>query len=380
MTRLTEKQKCNGCSACRDICPTKAISMAADAEGFLYPTVDAALCIECGKCEKCCPVASGAKRAAGEPVAYAARIRDEAVRASSSSGGIFTALATAVLSSGGAVFGAAFDDHFQLTHMAITDLRDIGKLQGSKYVQSRIGTAYVQAKQWLDEDKPALFTGTPCQIAGLYAFLNRDYEKLYTQDIICHGVPTPRLWQAYRQFREEKAGSALAKVSFRCKSTGWRSCSLRMDFENGVRYEKPLSQDPYMSGFLKNLCLRPSCYHCAFKTTHRAADLTLADFWGIEKVCPELDDEKGTSLVVLHSPKAQALFEKIKPDLICREVELEQAIRYNSAMLHSVACPEQRQAYLADLEKHGFSGTVKYVRVPLIQKCKRMLKAWLKKN
>ena len=276
------------------------------------------------------------------------------------------------------VFGAAFDNEFQLVHTEIEKLEDLEVLRGSKYVQSEIGNAYMMAKEYLDVGRKVLFTGTPCQIAGLYAFLNRDYDGLYTQDIICHGVPSPLVWRKYVKHREDKASSQLEQMSFRYKKHGWRMYSVRFKFSNNSEYEKVLSDDPYMRGFLSNLTLRPSCYSCAFKTKSRVSDFTLADFWGVDKVLPTIDDDKGTSLVLLHSEKAQRLFEEIGEGISRWEASIDEAIRYNSAMVKSVAPHAGREGFFNQIRDREFGCIKPYIKIPLMQRIKRTIRRLLR--
>lgn len=377
MIDLANKSDCSGCGACRDVCPVNAISLTADSEGFLYPQTDAETCIQCDKCKKQCPILSGTlpQNSHETPCAYAAQTKDETVRERSSSGGVFTEIASYILRTGGVVFGAAFTEHFQVVHIGIEHIEDLDKLRGSKYVQSEIGETYLQAKTHLDAGRPVLFTGTPCQIGGLYSFLGRNYNHLYTQDIICHGVPSPMVWLKYVQYREAKARGKLSHAYFRHKQYGWHTFSMCLDFQNGTQLIQPLSRDIYLRSFLRNLCLRPSCYHCAFKTKQRIADFTLADFWGIDKVYPSIDDDKGTSLVILHSHKGKLLFDAIKECLIYRETEPETATRYNSAMTSSVPYNKNRDAFMQTVSEKGFSGVRKYLRTPVHRKLRQMIGA-----
>lgn len=381
MLRIEEKSACSGCGACRDICPVNAITLVADEEGFLYPKVDRRNCIECGRCVSVCAVAAANREEyiSGNAVAYAAYTKNEPLRLESSSGGVFSELAQAILSMDGVVFGAAFDEKFVVKHICVDRAEDLNKLRGSKYVQSETGETYLQTKEYLEQGRPVLYSGTPCQISGLLRFLGRPYENLYTQDIICHGVPSPKIWNQYVRFRQDKTQAGIKNISFRAKVCGWRTFCMRVRFENGEEYTKNLQQDLYMRSFLKDLSLRPSCYSCAFKTKHRTSDITLADFWGVEKVCPEMDDDKGTSLVIVHSTKGQALFDRIKENLVSLRVDLDEAIRYNSAMTVSVAANPKREAFIREVNKKGFSSAKKYVRIPLIQHMKRFAKSILGK-
>lgn len=382
MIVLANKHSCTGCGACRDICPVKAIQLVPDEERFLYPLIDKELCINCGKCDARCPVSSLMKeqRCSRTISAYAAQTKNAEIRENSSSGGIFTEIATYILQNGGIVFGAAFDEAFKVKHIGVEKTDCLAKLRGSKYVQSEIGITYIQAKEYLDAGRLVLFTGTPCQISGLYSFLGHDYENLYTQDIICHGVPSPLFWEQYIAYCEAKATSKLQTVCFRYKKPSWTLYSVQLGFANGSACSHIHTDNLYMRGFLRNLTLRPSCYSCAFKTKHRVSDFTLADFWGIENICPEMDDSKGTSLVILHSEKAHRAFGEIANNIRYKEIDIEDAIKYNSAMIASVSPNTNRAEFFDSLKRKGFAGVLQYIRVPLSQKLRRILKSLVQKN
>ena len=349
MLELTKKQSCSGCHACANACPKQCIRMQADAEGFLYPEIDRSRCVDCHLCEKVCPILNGkCESAQAAQDAYAAYCKDDAVRKESSSGGIFTLLAEQVIDRGGVVFGAALsEDCRSVRHISAETKESLAALRGSKYVQSTIGTAFQEARAFLEAGRPVLFTGTPCQIGGLYAYLRKDYENLLTQDLVCHGAPSPKVWERYVRLRENKAGAKTKAVFFRSKVTGWKTYSLAFSFENGTDYSAGVREDPYMKGFLADLYLRPCCHACAFKTRQRQADITLSDFWGVQNVLPKLDDNLGTSVIWLHTEKGKALFQQIMPQLTCDKIEVEQAIVYNSAAVSSTREPAGRQQFWA---------------------------------
>jgi len=278
MEKIIEKKNCSGCHACYSICPKQCIKMCEDEEGFWYPQIDKEQCVNCGACKKVCPVL---KEYQPNPrgKAYACINKDEGIRMKSSSGGIFTLLASAVIEQGGVVFGVAFDSDFSAFHTYVEDKTELEKLRGSKYVQSRIFDTYKKVKEYLDLKRIVLFSGTPCQIGGLKTYLGKEYDNLIMQDIICHGVPSPLVWQKYITLRETKAGSKIGRTFFRHKKYGWKTYSVRFEFSNRTEYEQIFSKDLFMRAFLANLCLRPSCYNCHFKSKERESDITLADFW-----------------------------------------------------------------------------------------------------
>ena len=348
MINIQDKGKCSGCYACEQICPKQCITMKVDAEGFWYPSIDEKLCIGCGLCEKKCPILHPPiNKVTEENVkAYAAVNHDENVRLKSSSGGLFTLIAAYVIERDGVVFGAAFDDKFNVIHRYVDKAEDLELLRGSKYVQSKIGDTYRQAEDFLKKGRLVLFTGTPCQIEGLRSFLAKDYENLYTQDIICHGVPSPMIWKKYVEYREKTAKSNANKVYFRNKKYGWKTFSVVIEFVNNTKYVKKFNQDVYMKAFLRNLTLRPSCYQCSFKKKYRNSDYTLADFWGVQNILPQMDDDKGTSLIFVNSEKGYAVLEEIKKEMSICPVVVDDAIANNSSMIKSVNISPQRDEFV----------------------------------
>ncbi|EOC99328.1 Coenzyme F420 hydrogenase/dehydrogenase, beta subunit C-terminal domain [Caldisalinibacter kiritimatiensis] len=334
-TKINEKKDCVGCYACANICPVNCISMISDREGFWYPKIDYDKCIKCGKCIDVCPTINH-KTVKNKPVAYACINKDESIRLKSSSGGVFTLLAEQIIENGGVVFGAGFNENFEVVHSYVETKEELERFRGSKYVQSKIGETYKQVKNILELGRKVVFTGTPCQIAGLKTFLGKAYENLLCADIICHGVPSPEVWKKYIIYREEKAGSSTKRIAFRRKDEGWKRYSVSFIFKNDTEYRQIFRQDSYMRAFLKDICLRPSCYDCQFKTIYRQSDITLADFWGIQNILPEMDDDKGTSLVFVNSIAGQAMFEKLKDKILFNEVDINEAVKYNSAAIKSV--------------------------------------------
>lgn len=310
---------------------------------------------------------------------YAAICKDDTLRHSSSSGGVFSLLAEAVLRRGGVVFGAAVTENMEVRHIAVTAPEELSRLRGSKYVRSRLGNSYQQAKEHLEAGKTVLFTGTPCQIAGLKAYLKSDYVNLICQDLACHGSPMEQAWKSYVNYRENQAGSKAVGVRFRDKVTGWEAYSLTMEFENGSSYTARVDRDPYMKAFLREYTLGKSCYNCSFKGLDRQSDITLADLWGAAEICPQLSDGKGTSAVFIHTEKGKALWEEIREQLTAVPIPEEAVVRHNPALLCSAPEPKNREAFLKALKQGDFEQTVQRFcpRPNILQRLLRRIKRTL---
>lgn len=354
---VKEKKNCTGCFACATICPKVCIFMETDAEGFWYPKVDHAKCIDCGKCEDVCPLINR-KVIENKPVAYACINKNEQIRLESSSGGVFTLIAEQIISKGGVVFGAGFNNKFEVEHSYVESIEELSKFRGSKYVQSKIGEAYIQAKEFLNMGRTVLFTGTPCQIGGLKSYLGNSYDNLFCLDMICHGVPSPKVWEKYILFREQKAGSQVKRIAFRRKDDGWKRFSVSFYFKNDTEYRQNLHQDLFMRAFLKDICLRPSCYDCQFKKLHRQSDITLADLWGIQYLLPEMDDDKGTSLIFINSHAGQAMLNEIKDKILYQKVDINEAIKYNPSAIKSVKYNPNRDNFMNEIDQESFDRLV----------------------
>ena len=336
--------------------------MKADSEGFWYPVVDQSKCTQCGMCIAVCPIVETATRGdlvESTPQAYAAYCLDEQLRLRSSSGGLFTLLAETVINSGGVIFGAKFDEDFNVIHDYVEKVEHLCRLRGSKYVQSRISDTFTQARAFLECDRLVMFTGTPCQISGLKRYLGREYDSLVCQDIICHGVPSPKVWQKYVTYRESCAASGAQRIAFRRKDEGWKRYSVSFRFENDTEYVQNLHNDLYMKAFLKNMCLRPSCHACHFKSIYRESDITLADFWGIQYLAPTMDDDKGTSLVILHTQKGRELLERLNGKVKICPVSVTKAVQHNPPMTDSVKAHPDREAFFLSLDDERLDVLIK---------------------
>jgi len=365
-----DPRNCAGCGACQQICPQNSITMRTDAEGFAYPVIDPNTCTSCGLCSRICPITNQWRNeeSVTEPEAYAAWHLDDSIRAKSSSGGVFSALAKTILSQAGIVFGAAFDEKLQLRHIGIETDSQLENLRGSKYLQSAIGNTFQQAEESLIDGQPVLFSGTPCQIAGLYAYLQRDYAHLYTSDVFCHGVPSPEVFRKHLQNLELKHQAQVVDYRFRSKHYGWRPYGIQVEFSNGEVRNTPDMLDPYTRGFLENLYLRPICSVCPFASVTRVADVSIGDFWGIAKYHPELDDNRGISTVLVNTPKGQELFGHCQQELFTRSCALEHVSQ--GALRGPSIASSHRGDFFADLSVLPFGklqrkymlSTAKYVR------------------
>lgn len=378
---MINKSECCGCHACFNVCPTNAITMIDDENGFKYPVIDKKKCINCGMCEKVCPILNKKNTNDSKNIfAYAVYNKNEKERLSSSSGGTFILLAKEILKRKGVVFGAYFDENFKVKHGYAENMQDVYKFMGSKYVQSTIGENYKKVREFLENDRYVLFTGTPCQIEGLKSYLIKDYDKLYTQDISCHGVPSPLVWEKYKEYREEKDGKKPLKINFRQKDYGWSSYSLLFQY-NENSYNINHQEDLFMKAFLRNTILRDSCYKCSFKNKNRNSDITLADYWGIKNIHPEIYADKGVSLVIVNSEKGKELFECIKDNLEYIETNLDMAIKYNPSYVEASKQDKKRNMFFKNLDKLKFDKLVKRYtyKKPLFNRIKSRLKNIIKK-
>jgi len=360
MINVVDKSNCSGCKACFNICPNNCIEMLTDEEGFWYPKVDDK-CIQCGLCVKVCPEINiyHKDKSYERPICHAAWNKNENIRAGSSSGGVFTSIAQWILLNGGVVFGAGYDKELKVVHKEVCELEGLKDLRGSKYVQSDINNTFEKAKQHLEMGRKVLFTGTPCQIAGLYSFLQKEYEKLYTADIVCHGVPSPMVFKKYKQNMELKYNSNIKSIAFRDKKTGWKKYSVSMHFNNKEEYSTPFAKDVFMLGFLRNYYLRPSCYKCSYAKIPRVSDITLGDYWGISSKYPELDDNKGTSLLLVNSSKGKELLRACVYDIFTSVCDLDHAVQGNPSIVSSVKVPKLREKFFNDLNSLDFDYVIK---------------------
>lgn len=359
MAKLAEPNLCTGCTACAAACPRGCISMTADADGFSHPVIDESACVGCGLCEKLCPVLNPVQLN-HTPGAFAARSGDDTSRMASTSGGVFPELAREILKKGGAVYGAAYDESFRVVHICADNEEELDRLRGAKYAQSDLNGIFADVKKRLDGGQWVLFSGTPCQVLGLKTFLRKDHEKLLLVDLVCHSVPSPLAWEKYLEYISGE--KTLSAVNLRCKDTGWSRYrySNRFDFSDGTSRMDGSGQSLYMKLFGSGLITRPSCDSCPAKGYARVSDLTLGDFWGIWDIDPAWDDDRGTSLVLVHTGKGRAAL----AGMPLREVTPEEASRENPAILRPAARNPRREEAMELVRRGDFEGAVRLIPIP----------------
>lgn len=349
--QLAPKNECTGCTACALSCPQRCLYMKNDEFGFIYPILEnPQKCIDCRRCERVCPVLNEKNKKQENTEAYAAFAKDETIRLESSSGGMFTLLADSILKAGGAVFGAAYNEDFGIQHICVEDEGNLNRLRGAKYAQSDLNGCFLDIKSRLLQKQQVLFSGTPCQVAGLKTFLQKEYANLFTIDFVCHGVPSPLVWEKYVQYRsdEDNAGVLPEKINLRDKKTGWSryQYSNVYNYQEGNTYSVLNSDDLFMKLFVGDYINRTSCSDCHFKGYSRVSDITLGDFWGIWDILPDMDDNKGTSLVLVHSESGRQMMHKISDKIKAKEVTLQQASEQNPSLLISSAGKSNRNLIL----------------------------------
>lgn len=417
MINILNKHDCCGCSACVQRCPKQCISLYEDEEGFLYPKVDQDACIDCGLCEKVCPILHQAEVRIPLEV-FAAKNPNEKIRMESSSGGIFTLLAEQTIDAGGVVFGAKWNEHFEVIHAYTETKEELSAFRGSKYVQSRVGETFKQVELFLKQGCQVLYSGTPCQIAALKLFLRKDYENLLAVDFICHGIPSPGVFRWYLneelahgaarqsgkkiQFRSSLPIPSIAKadvlanelgfeiedIRFRDKCVGWKKFSFVLSLKplskvktegekNSVSLSYTLDKHAFMQGFLKDLYLRPSCHNCPAKSGKSGADITLGDYWGIQSLMPELDDDRGVSALTVNTEKGKQALHATTAEMY--EAPYEDLCTKNPALVHSCRIPKNRSRFFALGATNFHQRIQNFCRVPLRRKLKTKVMSVLSK-
>jgi coenzyme F420-reducing hydrogenase beta subunit len=354
------KESCCGCSACHHICLRNAIIMKPDKEGFLYPNINQDLCIDCKMCIKVCPLLKVGKTKEGAfPKVYATKHKSDDVRMTCTSGGAFTGLSDYILTRNGLVYGVDFDENFYVCHKRAKTAYERNRFKISKYVQSDLKNTFTDIKNDLIKEKLVLFTGTPCQAAGLRSFIdNQSYaENLYICDLICYGIPSPLIWQEYLHYLENKYEDKIDSIYFRNKSFGWNrnKCGNHFIFTTKNSGESHINNDYYSLYFFAQTIIRPSCYQCKFTDIKRPSDITIADYWGIEKYVPGFTDNKGISLLLLNSPKGKMLFEHVKNDFEYLERPAKECLAEQPRLHEPVKSPPNRTQFWQDYYSNGFS-------------------------
>lgn len=351
---ILKDKECCGCGACFNICPKQAITMANDEYGFYKPVIEKTKCIECHLCEKTCPIDNYKAENITIPKAYAIVNNCLEDRMKSSSGGIFPILAKYCINNGGCVYGVIYNEDFKVMHAKCEIIKDIEKMQNSKYVQSDTQKTYSEAKNDLMNGKLVFYTGTPCQISGLKSYLKQDYENLITVELICHGVPSPMVFEQYKkeildQFKDND--EKLLNINFRSKVNGWSPCYFTTTTTTTTTvWHTSAREDTYISLFLDNLSINEACFNCHFNKIPRVADLTIGDFWGVDKFDKTINDEKGTSLILINSQKGNEIFEQIKNECNIKEVPLDIAIKGNPNLVRSTKPHPKRAEFLKDFK------------------------------
>ena len=348
MVDITES--CTGCRACEKVCPKHCISMQPDNEGFIYPVIDQNLCIDCGVCKKTCPQNDSVVNASPLAV-YALRAKEDRLLKKSASGGVFAVAAKYVLANKGVVFGAAYDEDMDVKHIMIDTVSELGRLQNSKYVQSNTENTYIEVKNVLKNGRLVLYSGTPCQIAGLKRYLKRDYENLLTMDIVCHGVPSPKIFSKYIEWQSRNLGEPVRYCNFRDKTDGWGQSLVLTTVPSGRRLSIMGPSDPFYYHFLEGNLHRPSCYKCHYASEYRPADMTIGDYWGIEKEHKKFFSYKGVSLLMLNNQHAVDFFEKIKCDFYTVESSYEKASRKNGNLRSPSIPGNKRDTLYKNIDK-----------------------------
>ena len=347
--------------ACYNACNHNAIDKIYDRKGFIHPKVDETKCVNCGLCSNACPVLKTQNRNT-QNLVYAGWIKDDTIRQKSSSGGLFYALSCYCIGKGGVVFGAQYAEDYKSVEHGIADsINDIEKLMTSKYVQSDINNSFRLCKQYLLGNRVVLFSGTPCQIAGLRAYLRKDYDNLITIDIVCHGVPSPGIYKDYMDYLEKTNQDKINNVNFRLKKPRWGNTYLFVGFEKATPYLGSEGRDPFFIWSNRNYSLRDCCHHCEYTSVERVSDITIADFWGfLPRSFKETSFDKGTSLVLINTPKGEQMVKSISSKLYLTERTIKEAIAGNQMLQKTFETPKDIDSFWCDYSEHGVTALFNY--------------------
>lgn len=344
---------CVLCGNCFDKCPKQCITFSKKYCSFSYPEIDMDKCIKCNLCERVCPAIQEQERKVPDQY-FGVKNRDEKILKLSSSGGVFFAIAKKIIKNGGVVVGATFDENIRVTHQMVDRVEDLKKLCGSKYVQSDIKNVFADMKKALLQQKKILFVGCPCQTASVKAYFASDIKNIYLMDFICHGIVSAEIFEEYKRYLEKKYRSPIKSFEFRNKKDGWLFSGPSVEFENGKRYSSPLSKDLYMQGYFSNLNLKESCYKCKFKNYKSESDITVGDFWGVEKIYPEFYEYYGNSIVIINTEKGSRIFEDCSDEFVIKEIDEEDILKYNGGLKKPFAMSEERAEYFDRAKKIGY--------------------------
>ncbi len=367
------KSECNGCGICSHACPVNAIKMEEDDEGFFYPRIDENICIKCNKCKKIC---SNYNIIEKESEVYSGINKNKQDLKISSSGGIYLLFAKEILKENGVVFGVKYDENLNVIHDFATKIDDAIQFCGSKYVRSDLKDSYKKCKEFIEEGKKVLFTGTSCQIQGLNVYLGKNYKNLITIDIICHANPSPKVFKLYIEELEKNKGKKIKKISFRSKETGWKNQTPIIEYDDGEKEE----ERTFTKAFSRELINRECCYNCKFASIYRVSDITIGDFWGVEKIEPNIDYSMGASIFLINTEKAKRFLDKVKDNVDIKPVKFSDVSKYNH--FSNVFPNERRKKFFKELNKNNESVLKlmqKYSKITIRAKIKRKVKNIIKK-
>jgi coenzyme F420-reducing hydrogenase beta subunit len=356
MIKIVDKSLCTGCTACANACGHHAIKMTFDVEGHYYPEIDATACVDCGLCNKVCPMLHQYRLPNDDNLdklaVFAVYNKENEVRSRSTSGGVFTILANYVLDKGGVVYAARFDKNYHIYHTSVESKEDLQAFRGSKYAQSDLSDVFLQVKAMLKTGRHVLFVGTPCQVGGIKSYLRKDYNNLLTCDFICMGISSPKIWEEY--LAEYWDPQKIKRIVFKDKRNGWHGWRMLIEDNEGEHLCKGI-ENPFFSSYLLHITYRPSCFTCPFRRVRRVSDITIADCWGIDKVNPSFDDDKGCTTLILQSNKGENIFNEIKISLNIASYSVGAVLEHNPYIRKPISCPSTRRKFYRKYRKRGIS-------------------------
>lgn len=377
MITINDKRECCGCAACSAVCPKQCISMLEDNEGFLYPHVDTEMCTDCSLCEKVCPVINVKPEEKKEQKAYIVQHKDEVILRESTSGGAFTAIAKWVIDKGGVVFGAGFNEDFEVIHQAVEQYEGLKIFRNSKYVQSKINGTYQQAKTFLQEGRWVCFSGTPCQLEGLFSYLRKTYDKLIAVDVVCRACPSPLVLRKYLEMQQDNLNIRLMDLKFRDKYHGYKYSTLSLYDKDAHDYHQGIDTDYYLRSFFASYNVRPSCTKCVFRKRYRNTHFTLWDCFGVDKFSKELDNDKGVTRILAHSKQANTILKELESELKIREINPDKAVEGVKEMYHSVTPNPKRESFFQDLNQMDTAACFhKYFPVTMRHRLEKQARLW----